>query len=137
MIWDGITRLKYRREQLRYASDMTDKEWKILEPFMPAPCRRGRPREVDLRDIVEAILYIAATGCQWRALPRRALKRAPQAEAAKISVGNQRGGTALKAAKCEGVRHGTLRIVVAFGCADPDSGPDLGIRRPELTRRQI
>jgi putative transposase len=70
MPWPGITRDKYRRDQLRYASDTKDAEWKILEPFMPAPCRRGRPREVDLRDIVEAILYIAATGCQWRALPK-------------------------------------------------------------------
>ena len=70
MPWNGITRPQYRRERLRYASDTTDKEWKVLEPFMPAPCRRGRPREVELRDIVEAMLYIAATGCQWRALPK-------------------------------------------------------------------
>src|SRR3989440_11620366 len=37
---------------------------------MPAPCRRGRPRETDLRVIINAILYIAGTGCQWRALPK-------------------------------------------------------------------
>ena len=70
MSWTEITRAQYRRDGLRYASNMKDAEWKLLEPLMPAPSRRGRPREVDLRVIVEAILYIAATGCQWRALPK-------------------------------------------------------------------
>ena len=70
MPWPGITPDKYRRDQLRYASDMTDEEWRILEPLIPARCRRGRPRQVDLRDIVEAILYIETTGCQWRLLPK-------------------------------------------------------------------
>jgi putative transposase len=70
MPWTEITRAQYRREGLRYASDTTDDEWKLLEPLMPAPCRRGRPRTVDLREVVNAILYLAAAGCQWRALPR-------------------------------------------------------------------
>jgi putative transposase len=70
MPWTEITREQYRREGLRYASDTTDEEWKVIAPLMPAPCRRGRPREVDLREIVDATLYIAATGCQWRALPK-------------------------------------------------------------------
>jgi putative transposase len=70
MSWTEITRVQYRRDGLRYASDMRDEEWKLIEPLMPAPCRRGRPREVDLRVITNAILYIAATGCQWRALPK-------------------------------------------------------------------
>ena len=70
MPWTEITRQQYRRDGLRYASDMTDAEWKVIEPFMPAPCRRGRRREVDLRAIVNAILYIGATGCQWAALPK-------------------------------------------------------------------
>jgi putative transposase len=42
----------------------------LIEPFMPAPSRYGRPRLVSLRVIVEAILYILATGCQWRQMPR-------------------------------------------------------------------
>jgi putative transposase len=70
MPWTEITRAQYRRDELRYASDMRDEEWEILAPLMPAPSRRGRPREVDLRVIVEAILYIAASGCQWRAVPK-------------------------------------------------------------------
>jgi putative transposase len=70
MSWTEITREQYRRDGLRYASDMTDAEWKLMEPLMPASSRRGRPREISLRVITNAILYIAATGCQWRALPK-------------------------------------------------------------------
>jgi transposase len=70
MSWTEITRQQYRRDGLRYASDMTDAEWKTIEPLMPGRCRRGRPREVDLRVIVNAILYVAASGCQWRAMPK-------------------------------------------------------------------
>jgi putative transposase len=69
MTWTEITREQYRRDGLRYASDTTDDEWTVIEPFMPARKRLGRPREVDLREIVNALFYLAATGCQWRALP--------------------------------------------------------------------
>jgi transposase len=70
MSWTEITREQYRRDGLRYASDTTDAEWKLIEPLMPRRCRRGRPREINLRVIMNAILYIAASGCQWRALPK-------------------------------------------------------------------
>src|SRR4051794_16554558 len=70
MCWTEITREQYRRDGLRYASDTKDSEWKLIEPLMPTQCRRGRPRETDLRVIINAILYIAASGCQWRALPK-------------------------------------------------------------------
>jgi transposase len=67
---DEITRPKYERAGQRYASDLTDAEWRVIEPYMPAVKRLGRPRETDLRAIVDAILYIARTGCQWRLLPK-------------------------------------------------------------------
>lgn len=70
MTWTKITRKRYCRDGLRYASDLTDAEWDLLEPLMPAASALGRPRETDLRCVVEAILYIAATSCQWRALPK-------------------------------------------------------------------
>jgi transposase len=70
MAWTEITRRQYRREGLRYASDLTDAEWALIEPFLPAPAKVGRPRETDLRKLVEAILYMASTGCQWRAIPK-------------------------------------------------------------------
>jgi putative transposase len=70
MSWTEITREQYRRDGLRYASDTMDEEWKVLAELMPKPRRVGRPREVDLRSVVNAILYILATGCQWRAMPK-------------------------------------------------------------------
>ena len=70
MAWTEITRQQYRRDGLRYASGTTDREWAVLEPLLPAPRRLGRPRKRSLRAIVEAILYVLATGCQWRALPQ-------------------------------------------------------------------
>ena len=69
MPWTEITRPQYRRVTRRYASDLTDAEWALLMPFMPAPSRLGRPRTTDLREVVDALLYIASTGCQWRQLP--------------------------------------------------------------------
>ncbi len=58
--------------QKRYPSDLTDEEWAILEPLLERPRRdgRGRPRRVDRREVVNAILYVLRTGCQWEMLPR-------------------------------------------------------------------
>lgn len=69
MSWTGTTREQYRRDGLRYASDLKEAEWLVLSFFLPAPCHVGRPREVSLRAVVEAILYVLSTGCQWRSLP--------------------------------------------------------------------
>jgi putative transposase len=70
MSWTEITRAQHCRRGLRYASDLRDAEWELLFFFLPARRRVGRPREVDLRAVMNAILYILATGCQWRALPK-------------------------------------------------------------------
>jgi hypothetical protein len=69
-MWTEITRRQYEREGQRYASDVTDAEWALIEPHMPAVKRLGRPRETELRAVLDAILYIARTGCQWRMLPK-------------------------------------------------------------------
>src|SRR5262249_33655581 len=69
-MWDEITRRQYGREGLRYASDTTDEEWVLIEPFMPPACTRGRPRTTSMRAVLNAIFYIAQTGCQWRMLPK-------------------------------------------------------------------
>lgn len=69
MVWTEFTRPRYERSGGRYASDASDAEWALVAPLMPAPKKVGRPRTTDLRDVFDAILYIATTGCQWRMLP--------------------------------------------------------------------
>ena len=69
-MWTEITRPKYERDLLRYASDLTDGEWKVLEPLLPRAKALGRPRTTALRAVVNAILYLLRSGCPWRMLPR-------------------------------------------------------------------
>ncbi len=69
-MWTETTRKKYDRDGLRYASDLTDAEWRLIEPLLPAAMPRGRPRTTSLREVINAILYIGRTGCQWRMLPK-------------------------------------------------------------------
>jgi hypothetical protein len=52
-----------------YPSDVTDAEWQIIEPLLPEAQSIGRPREVDLREIINGIFYVLGEGCSWRALP--------------------------------------------------------------------
>ncbi len=70
MAWTEITRRRFCRDGLRYASDLIDAEWALIEPVMPTRQRCGRPRSVPLRTIMNAILYMLTTGCQWRQIPR-------------------------------------------------------------------
>jgi putative transposase len=70
MPWDDVARCQHNRDHLRYPSDLTDTEWKIVEPFIPPAKPGGRPRTTDMREVVNAILYIGGSGCQWRALPK-------------------------------------------------------------------
>src|SRR5215207_6293381 len=53
-----------------YPSDVTDAQWALIEPHLPAPPGGGRPVKTALRDVVDAILYILRAGCQWRYLPK-------------------------------------------------------------------
>jgi transposase len=70
MAWTETTRKIYARKGSRYASDVTDSEWELIAAHLPLPRRLGRPRTADLREVMNAILYIASTGCQWRMLPK-------------------------------------------------------------------
>ena len=65
MAWTETTRAKYERKTARYQSDLTDAEWAFLEPQIS-----GQPRKWTLRQIVDAILHLLRSGCQWRMLPR-------------------------------------------------------------------
>jgi transposase len=69
-VWTEITRRNYDRDGLRYASDLRDAEWVLIEPFMPPAKAVGRPRTTDLREVVNAILYVLRAGCPWRLLPK-------------------------------------------------------------------
>ena len=69
MPWNRTTRRDYKRNAKRYESDVTDQEWALIEAMLPKQGRLGRPRETDLREVFNAIQYVLATGCQWRALP--------------------------------------------------------------------
>ena len=68
-MWTVEHRRRYERTGLRYPSDLTDAEWALAEPLLPPAKRGGRPRTVDLREVLNGIFYVLATGCQWRALP--------------------------------------------------------------------
>jgi transposase len=57
------------RKTKRYPSDLTDEEWERIAPLMPAPGRRGRPREIDFREVINAVRYLVRSGCGWRMLP--------------------------------------------------------------------
>ena len=68
-MWTETTRAQHSRAGLRYASDLKDGEWALVEPLLSAS-RLGRPRQTALREVLNAILYMLRTGCQWRMLPR-------------------------------------------------------------------
>ncbi len=69
-MWTAEHRRAADRRGLRYPSDLTDAEWALVAPFVPPARRGGRRREVDVREVVNAIFYVLSTGCQWNALPK-------------------------------------------------------------------
>ena len=69
-MWTCKNRAQYNRDKLRYPSDLTDGEWAHIEPQIPPAKRGGRKREVDVREVVNGIMYVLSTGCQWRYVPK-------------------------------------------------------------------
>ena len=69
-MWSGEDRRRYDRRVLRYPSDLSDAEWALIEPHIPPAKRGGRRREVDVREVLQGVLYVLETGCQWRHLPK-------------------------------------------------------------------
>jgi transposase len=70
MMWTPANRARYDRSQLRYPSDLSDAEWALVEPLIPPAKKGGDKRTVNLREVVNALLYVLSTGCQWRAIPK-------------------------------------------------------------------
>lgn len=69
-MWTASARHQYRRSAGRYASDVTDVEFALIEPLLPPAKRGGRGRTTLLREVLNALLYLLRTGCPWRMLPR-------------------------------------------------------------------
>lgn len=68
-MWTEDHRRAADRRGLRYPSDLTDAEWELVKPFIRPAKRGGRPRSVDIREVLNAIFYVLSTGCQWNAIP--------------------------------------------------------------------
>jgi transposase len=69
-MWTRENRGLYERKGGRYPSDLMDEEWALIGPLIPPAKRGGRPRTVELREVMNGVLYVLGTGCQWRALPK-------------------------------------------------------------------
>jgi transposase len=69
-MWTDENRARYDRSQLRYPSDLTDDEWALVKPLIPPAKHGGRKRSVDERAVVNGIMYVLSTGCQWRCVPK-------------------------------------------------------------------
>jgi len=69
-MWTPEHRRTHERKALRYPSDLTDAEWALVAPLIPPARRGGRPRDVDVREVLNAVFYLLSTGCQWDALPK-------------------------------------------------------------------
>jgi transposase len=69
-MWTNENRARYDRSKLRYPSDLTDEEWALLKPLIPPAKRGGNKRTVNVREVVNGLMYILSTGCQWRAMPK-------------------------------------------------------------------
>ena len=69
-MWTSKNRVRYDRSKLRYPSDLTDDEWLLVEPLIPPGKTGGGKRTVIMREVVNGLMYILSTGCQWRAIPK-------------------------------------------------------------------
>jgi len=69
-MWTAENRSRYNRDSLRYPSDLTNEEWAHVAPLIPPGKRGGGKRRVIMREVVNGVMYILSTGCQWRAIPK-------------------------------------------------------------------
>jgi transposase len=69
-MWTNENRARYDRSKLRYPSDVTDEEWALVAPLIPPPKPGGNKRTRDMREVVNGLMDVLSTGCQWRAIPK-------------------------------------------------------------------
>jgi transposase len=69
-MWTVENRARYDRSKLRYPSDLTDEEWSLAQADIPRAKGGGNKRTVDVREVMNGLMYVLSTGCQWRAIPK-------------------------------------------------------------------
>lgn len=69
-MWTKENRVLYQRDGLRYPTDLTDAEWAEICPLIPPARSGGNKRTVNVREVVNGLMYLLGTGCQWRAIPK-------------------------------------------------------------------
>lgn len=72
-MWTAEQRARHKvsmpRERKGYPTDVSDKEWELVEPLLPGAASTGRPRKTELRRVINALRYLVRSGCEWRMLP--------------------------------------------------------------------
>ena len=90
-MWTADNRPRYNRDKLRYPSDLTDAEWAHIEPLIPPGKPGGGKRRVAIREVINGVMYILSTGCQWRALPKDLPPRSPCMITSAVELGRHAG----------------------------------------------
>src|SRR5215210_4470037 len=70
MMWTKETRRRHNRNGLRYTHDLTEEEWGLVAPLIPPAKPGGNKRTVVIREVLNGVMYITGSGCQWRDIPK-------------------------------------------------------------------
>lgn len=72
-MWTEENRSRHKQvrsgDKRGYPTDVSDGEWRLIEPLLPRQAKTGRPRKTDLRAVIDALRYMVRSGCEWRMLP--------------------------------------------------------------------
>jgi Putative transposase of IS4/5 family (DUF4096) len=94
-MWTAENRQRYNRDKLRYPSDLTDEEWSWIERLIQPAKRGGRRRDVDVREVLNGVMYVLSTGCQWRCVPKDLPPRSTLHGYLQRWIYDEKGGPAL------------------------------------------
>jgi len=106
-MWTSENRPKYNRDKLRYPSDLTNDEWSHVEPLIPPAKRGGRKRSVEPREIVNGLMYVLSTGCQWRYVPKTCAEEHAVWLFRPLELGRHAGSHSSRALREVSRRHGS------------------------------
>src|SRR6476469_2795390 len=124
-MWKPEHRATADRRGLRYESDLTDAEWALVAPLIRPAKRGGRPRTVNVREVLNAIFYVLWTGCQWKALPKEPAAEEHGVRLSRLVELGRHAGAHSSCPLCGGARAGRTR-------SEPD---DSDHRQPERQGR--